>query len=126
VVLMGFPKTLMGLIAMMVFVGYLVSLMFGGKYVNNYTDRIQTAQTNIQNAANGINESTSILGSVNSFFSIFVNFFVMVIGLIIGIFVSLATFISTVTLLPIVISQIIVAVVSIGIIFAILSKVIQT
>ena len=57
---------------------------------------------------------------------IFAYCFFMIQGMVTGTFIALASFISAVTLLPIIISQILIALVSIGLIFSIISVAVRT
>jgi hypothetical protein len=122
----AFPKTAVGIISLAVFVGYLVNLIFNQKTnTNAVTQLTQTSQNNLVKALEQINNGTSFTDVIFGIGSFIVNFFIMLGGFIAGIFISFATFITALTGLPVVISQIIIAIISIGLFFALLSKVIQ-
>ena len=123
---MSLPKTTLGLITMMVFMGFLFSLIYSNEYKNPYMDTVTDSEQAIVNASNGINGSQGTYESITSVFAIGYNLIVMILGLIAGIFVSLSIFLSTMTLLPVWISQVVIALTSIGIMFSIISKVVNT
>ena len=120
------PKTTLGIVSFMVFVGYLLSLVFQNKATVGITSVVQKAQTNIGSAANGLSDNPGIFGSITAVGTIIFNFLLMIQGMVTGTFIALASFISAVTLLPIIISQILIALVSIGLIFSIISVAVRT
>ena len=122
----AFPKTAVGILSFMIFTGYLIFLVFGGQNQIHFEKRITDAQNGISDAAKGLNSDSGIFGSITAVFSLFFNMLLLILGVVIGMFNALAVFLTSVFLLPLLISQIIVTISSIGLLFAMLSKVIQT
>lgn len=122
----AFPKTAVGLTSLAVFVGYLVNLILNqNAKPNSITTTTQTAQNNLVSALNQIDNGTSWTDTLFGILSFIGNFLVMLAGFIAGIFISFAVFITQISGLPVVISQLLIAILTIGLMFALLSKVIQ-
>lgn len=136
------PRTAVGLVGLMIFTGWLVSLMFGIDLsaVFGISDIRQTAQNNIINAGNclssgGVNASnnsaqisvctgTHWYDAIWEVLAILFNILVMIFGFLAGIFLSTAVFFTAMIGLPIEISQIFIALISAGLIFALIKFII--
>jgi Na+/melibiose symporter-like transporter len=122
----AFPKTAAGLVSLGVFVGYLSKLILNqNTQPDSITKTTQNAQIGLVNALNQINNGTSYTDAIFGILNFVGNFLVMLAGFVAGIFISFAVFITTVSGLPIVISQILITIFTLGLMFALLSKVIQ-
>lgn len=118
------PRTAIGLIGLFIFVAWLVYLLsYPGvteplEAVTNFTN---VAQENLGNAASQqLDTSCGLLCNLEGFFGTIFWFLVMVMGFIASVFVTLITFISAITLLPLQVSGIIVALMSCGLIFSLI------
>ena len=126
------PKTAIGLIGFIIFSTWLISLMFAQQspILSQVSSMTQNAQTNIVNAGNQVKNSTGgwsgTYDSISGVFIIGYNLFIMVFGYIAELWLDVALFASAITDLPLNISVILLAMVSVGLIFALLSKVIET
>lgn len=110
-----------------ILVGWLVSLLpiFGGQApLDPIIDTAEEAQTNMVNAASGLNQTSGTYESITSVFSIIWNIIVMVITFIAGIFISMATFITVMLGLPVILSGVIIVVISVGMIFSLIKIII--
>lgn len=125
-----FPKSAVGLVGLFIFTAWLTSQAFPpSPELEAILDITTTAQTNIEVATEGITSESggfSIIGSVGAVFSILFNLFIMAVGFIGTIFLSLVMFVTSISGLPSQISQIIIISISVGFIFALLSKLIET
>jgi len=126
----AFPKSAVGLISLFIFVVWLVFMM----EIPAITEPLSIVSTMTNEAINGVNEaSTGIVSSdeglfgfsrISSFFSLIWNLILIPLLFIVQIFVGLAAFISVLTLLPIQISGIIIALISVGLILSLLKFII--
>ncbi len=125
---MGFlPKTAIGLFSLIIFTGWLIAMMFTTiTSLADNIDRMKTAQNDLTSAATDVTQSDSIIGSVSGVFSIGFNLIMIIFGFFAMLFSSMAGFISVITELPIEISQIFIALLLAGSIFALISKVVET
>ena len=128
---MGIPHTAVGLFTFIILVGWLVSMLpiFGSSEapLDSITKTASEAQQNIATSASKLNSTetgTGIYGSVTAVFTIIWNFVIMVISFIVGMFVSMATFITVMLGLPIMISGIVIVILFTGVIFALIKVII--
>jgi len=127
---MSLPKTAIGLFAFILFAGWMLAYSYPGAEektsLPENIERMGIAQTDLVNAADGITESDSIIGSLSGVAEVFLNVIILVSGFFFMIFSSLAGFIAVITDLPIAISQIFIALLTLGTIFAFISKLVET
>jgi len=126
----AFPGTARGLIALFIFVAWLVFMMD----IPQVTEPLAIVNTMSTNAMNGVTDaSTNILsgdeglfgfGIISSFLSLIWNLILIPLLFVGQIFVSFAVFISVLTMLPIQISGILIALLSVGLILSLLKFVI--
>lgn len=126
----AFPGTARGLIALFLFVAWLVFMMD----IPSVNEPL-TVVNDMSNAAmTGINEASSTLlsgdeglfgfGIISSFLSLIWNLILIPLLFVVQIFVSFAVFISVLTMLPIQISGILIALLSVGLILSLLKFII--
>lgn len=122
----AFPKSAVGLISLFLFVAWLVFLM-DIPQISEPTQAVQ-GMTNgaigrVGNASQQIisgDEGLFGFGIISSFFTLIGNLILIPLLFIAQIFVSFASFISVLTLLPIQISGIIIALIGVGLILSLL------
>ncbi len=134
------PKTTMGLIGFIILVGFIAGNMFGSLQSDPLVNVASTAQKNIVSASGclsgGGNSSSGNIGSsgtcndqwfgaIGAVFSIVYNVLLMIFIFLSGIFLSFVSFIAVLTGLPIWIATPLISLMSVGLIFSILSKVID-
>ena len=127
---MSLPKTAVGLFAFIIFAGWMIAYSYPGAEgktsLPGQIERMEVAQTDLVNVADDITESDSIIGSLSGVAEVFLHLIILVSGFFFMIFSSLAGFIAVITDLPIAISQIFIALLTLGTIFAFISKLVET
>jgi len=126
----AFPGTAKGFIALFIFVAWLVFMM-GIPSVN---EPLTIVNDMSNSAVNGVSEASDSLlsgdeglfgfGIISSFFSLIWNLILIPLLFVVQIFVSFAVFISVLTLLPVQISGILIAIMSVGLILSLLKYII--
>jgi len=126
----AFPGTAKGFIALFIFVAWLVFMMD----IPQVSEPLTIVNSMSNNAMTGVtNASTNILsgdeglfgfGIISSFLSLIWNLILIPLLFVVQIFVSFAVFISVLTLLPIQISGILIAIMSVGLILSLLKFII--
>lgn len=125
----GLPRTAVGIIGLVIFVGWLVALVYvGTPGATNLQDEInqaQAAQMNIANSAKDLTGSSGLYGSITAVFSVAFNLIVVIFSFFLMIFSSIAGFTSMILGIPFLISGIFLALLMIGLMFAIISKIVE-
>ncbi len=126
----AFPGTAKGFIALFIFVAWLVFMM----EISSINEPLSIVNDMSTAAMNGVSEASSNLlsgdeglfgfGIISSFFSLVWNLILIPLLFVVQIFVSFAVFISVLTLLPIQISGILIAIMSVGLILSLLKFII--
>jgi len=126
----AFPGTAKGFIALFIFVAWLVFMM-GIPSVNEpltiVNDMSNSAMNGVSEASDSLlsgNEGLFGFGIISSFFSLIWNLILIPLLFVVQIFVSFAVFISVLTLLPVQISGILIAIMSVGLILSLLKFII--
>ena len=126
----AFPKSAVGLISLFIFVAWLVFMMEIPQ-ISDPIDSINIANeitfNNIRSAGDNImsgDEGLFGFGIISSFFVIVWNLLLIPILFVISILIELVLFISVLTMLPIQISGIIIALLSVGLILSLLKFII--
>lgn len=134
---MGLPRTAVGIIGFMLFTGWLIAMMFtpSDSTLHDTNQNIANTQKDLAEAAKNTASNLSgtdvgwfgnTYGSITGFFQVALNLVILIANFLLVIFASFAAVISTITFLPVEISEILIMLLSIGLIFALLSKVIET
>ena len=126
----AFPKSAVGLISLFIFVAWLVFMM----EIPAITEPLSIVTTMTNDAMKGVSDaSEGIVSSdeglfgfsrISSFFSLIWNLILIPLLFVVQIFVGFATFVSVMLMLPIQISGIIVALISVGLILSLLKVII--
>lgn len=122
---MAIPKSLVGLFGLVIFVGWMAALLYAGGTENvtslqDHIDLVTNSQNEITKAADGLSGG-SLLDSLFAVGSITLNTLIIMLGFLMGIFSMVAGFMTVMLKIPFVISSVILAILSTGIIMGIFS-----